>query len=45
VVLPADLYEKLLSELEDLQDIRDAEAAKAEDEWESLDEVKTRLGV
>lgn len=45
VVLPVQLYEKLLSELEDLQDIRDADAAMKEDDWVAWEEVKKELDV
>ena len=45
VVLPTELFEKLIAELEDLEDLRDAEEAFKENEWESLDEVKSRLGL
>ena len=45
VVMPVAVFEKLLDRLEDLEDIRDARAAKQEDQWETLEEVRARLGV
>ena len=45
VVLPITAYEKLLQQIEELEDIRDAKAARAEGQWESLAAVKQRLGL
>jgi hypothetical protein len=45
VVLPIKLYEQLIEELEDREDIRDAQIARQEQKWETLAEVKQHLGI
>ncbi len=46
VVLPADLYEKLLERLEDLDDVRAYDEAKREPgELSSWEEVKAEVGL
>jgi hypothetical protein len=45
VVLPIKLYEQLIEGLEDREDIRDAQIARKEQQWETLAEVKQRLGI
>ena len=45
VVLPIEIYERLIEELEDREDIRDAQTARQERKWETLAEVKQHLGI
>ena len=45
VVLPIELYEKLLDEIEELQDIKDFDRAMAKGEWKDFEEVARRLGL
>ena len=45
VVLPIGLYEKLLDEIEELQDIKDFDEAMEKGEWEDFEEVARRLGL
>ena len=45
VVLPIELYERLIDELEELEDIRDFDEAMKNGEWEDFEEVAKRLGV
>jgi len=45
VVLPIKLYEQLIEVLEDREDIRDAQIARQEQQWETLAEVKQHLGI
>jgi enolase len=45
VVLPIQLYERLINEIEELQDIRDFDKAMEKGEWEDFEEVAKRLGV
>ena len=45
VVLPIELYEKLLDEIEEMQDIKDFDEAMEKGEWEDFDEVAKRLGL
>jgi len=45
VVLPIELYEKLLDEIEEMQDIKDFDEAMEKEEWEDFDEVAKRLGI
>lgn len=45
VVLPIKLYEQLIEELEDREDIRDSQIARQKQQWESLAEVKQHLGI
>jgi hypothetical protein len=44
-VLPIKLYEQLIEVLEDREDIRDAQIARQEQQWETLAEVKQHLGI
>lgn len=43
VVLPIELYEKMLDEIEEIQDIKDFDEAMENGEWEDFDEVAKRL--
>jgi hypothetical protein len=45
VVLPIKVYEQLIEDLEDREDIQDAKIARKEKQWETLAEVKQRLGI
>jgi hypothetical protein len=45
VVIPIELYEKLLDEIEEMQDIKDFDEAMEKGEWEDFDEVAKRLGI
>jgi hypothetical protein len=45
VVLPIVLYERLLEELEELEDIRDFDEAMKDHDFVPWDEVKKQLGV
>ena len=45
VVLPIDLYEQLLDEVEELQDIRYFDEAMDKGEWENFEEAAKRFGV
>ena len=45
VVLPIELYEKLLDEIEEMQDIKDFDEAMEKGEWEDFDEVAKRLAL
>jgi hypothetical protein len=45
VVLPVELYEKLLDEIEEMKDIKDFDEAMEKGEWEDFDEVAKRLGL
>ncbi|MGA2977353.1 MAG: hypothetical protein ABSF77_18755, partial [Spirochaetia bacterium] len=45
VVLPIKIYEQFLEELEDHEDIQDAQIARQEKKWETLAEVKQHLGI
>ena len=45
VVLPIELYEQLIEELEELEDIRDFDEAMKNGEWEDFEEVAKRLDV
>ena len=45
VVLPIELYEQLIEELEELEDIRDFDKAMKNGEWEDFEEVAKRLDV
>jgi hypothetical protein len=44
-VLPIVLYERLLEELEELEDIRDFDEAMKDDDFVLWEEVKKKLGV
>ena len=44
-VLPIELYEQLIDELEELEDIRDFDKAMKNGEWEDFEEVAKRLDV
>jgi len=43
VVLPIGLYERLLDEIEELQDINDFDEAMEKGEWEDFEEVVRRI--
>ena len=45
VVLPIVLYERLLEELEELEDIRDFDEAMKDDDFVPWEDVKKQLGV
>jgi hypothetical protein len=45
VVLPIGLYERLLDEIEELQDIKDFDKAMEKGEWEDFEEVVRRIGL
>ena len=45
VVLPIGLYERLLDEIEEIQDIKDFDEAMEKGEWEDFEEVARRLGL
>ena len=45
VVLPIGLYEKMLDEIEEIQDIKDFEEAMEKGQWEDFEEVARRLGL
>ena len=45
VVLPIGLYEKLLDEIEELQDIKDFDETMEKGEWEDFEELARRLGL
>jgi hypothetical protein len=45
VVLPIVLYERLLEELKELEDIRDFDEAMKDDDFVLWEEVKKKLGV
>ena len=45
VVLPVVLYERLLEELEELEDIRDFDEAMKDDDFVPWEDVKKQLGV
>jgi len=45
VVLPIELYERLLDEAEELEDIKDFDEAMKKGDWEDFEEVAKRLGV
>ena len=45
VVLPIVLYERLLEELEELEDIRDFDVAMKDHDFVPWEEVKKQLGV
>jgi enolase len=45
VVLPIELYERLLDEVEELEDIKDFDEAMKKDEWEDFEKVTKRLDV
>ena len=45
VVLPIELYERLLDEVEELEDIKDFDEAMKKGEWEDFEKVAKRLGV
>jgi len=45
VVLPIDLYERLLDEVEELEDIKDFDEAMKKGEWEDFEKVAKRLDV
>ena len=44
-VLPIELYEQLIDEMEELEDIRDFDKAMKKGEWEDFEEVAKRLDV
>jgi hypothetical protein len=45
VVLPIELYERLLDEVEELEDIKDFDEAMKKGEWEDFKKVAKRLDV
>lgn len=45
VVLPIEVYERLIEELEELEDIRDYDEAMKDGEFIPWEEVKKQLGV
>ena len=45
VVLPIELYERLLDEFEELEDIKDFDEAMKKGEWEDFEKVAKRLDV
>ena len=45
VVLPVSLFEKLLDEVEELEDIKDFDKAMKTGEWEEFEKVAKRLGL
>jgi hypothetical protein len=45
VVLPIGLYEKMLGEIEEIQDIKDFDEAMEKGQWEDFEEVARRLGL
>lgn len=45
VVLPVSLFEKLLDEVEELEDIKDFDKAMKTGEWEDFEKVTRRLGL
>jgi len=45
VVLPIELYERLLDEVEELEDIKDFDEAMKKGEWEDFEKVTKRLGI
>jgi hypothetical protein len=45
VVLPIELYERLLDEVEELEDIKDFDEAMKKGEWEDFEKVTKRLDV
>ena len=45
VVLPIEMYEELLDDIEELQDIKDFDEAMRKGEWEDFEEVVKQLGV
>jgi hypothetical protein len=45
VVLPVALFEKLLDEVEELEDIKDFDKAMKTGEWEDFEKVAKRLGL
>jgi hypothetical protein len=45
VVLPIDLFERLLERIEDAEDIQAINEAMEKGEWEDFEEVAKRLGV
>jgi hypothetical protein len=45
VVLPVVLYERLLEELEELEDVRDFDEAMTDHDFVPWEEVKKQLGV
>jgi hypothetical protein len=45
VVLPVSLFEKLLDEVEELEDIKDFDKAMKTGEWEDFEKVAKRLGL
>ena len=45
VVLPIELYERLLDEVEELEDIKDFDEAMKKGEWEDFEKVAKRLEV
>ena len=45
VVLPIELYERLLDEVEELEDIKDFDEAMQKGEWEDFEKVTKRLDV
>jgi hypothetical protein len=45
VVLPVSLFEKLLGEVEELEDIKDFDKAMKTGEWEDFEKVAKRVGL
>lgn len=45
VVLPIEIYQQLIEELEDREGILDAQIAHQGKQWETLAEVKQHLGI
>ena len=45
VVLPIELYERLLDEVEELEDIKDFDEEMKKGEWEDFEKVTKRLDV
>ena len=45
VVLPIELYERLLDEVEELEDFKDFDEAMKKGEWEDFEKVTKRLDV
>jgi hypothetical protein len=45
VVLPVSSFEKLLDEVEELEDIKDFDKAMKTGEWEDFEKVAKRLGL
>ena len=45
VVLPIELYERLLDEVEELEDIKDFDEAMKKGEWEDFEKEAKRLDV